>query len=49
MKLLYKCSGKRVSERTRAPKLSLLTKLYLADDAVATVSTGKDITKTTWN
>ena len=25
VKLLYKCSGKLVGERTRAPKLSLLT------------------------
>ena len=34
MKLLNKCSGKLVGERTRVPKSSLLTELCFADDAV---------------
>lgn len=47
MKLPYKCSGKLVSERTKAPKSSLLTELCLVDDAVITASTREDITKAT--
>ena len=37
MKLLYKCNGKLVGERTRTPKLSLLTELCFADNAVITL------------
>ena len=40
MKVLYKCSGKLVSERTRVHKSSLLTELCgFADDAVITANT----------
>ena len=45
VKLLYKCSGKLVGERTRAPKSSLLTELCFADYTVITASTREDITK----
>ena len=45
MNLLYKCSGKAVGERTRAPKSSLLTELCFVDNAVITASTREDITK----
>ena len=44
-KLLYKCSGKLVGERIRAPKSFLLTELCFADYAVITASTREDITK----
>ena len=47
MKLLYKCSGKLVNERTKVPKSSLLTELCFVDDAVITASTREDITKAT--
>ena len=45
VKLFYKCSGKLVGERTRAPKSSLLTELCFADYTVITASTREDITK----
>ena len=35
MKLLYKCSGKLVGERTKANKSFLLTELCFTDDAVS--------------
>ena len=47
VKILYKCSGKLVGERTRAPMSSLVTELCFADDAVVTASTREDITKAT--
>ena len=47
VKLLYKCGGKLVGERTRAPMSSLVTELCFADDAVVTASTREDITKAT--
>ena len=47
VKLLYKCGGKLVDERTRAPMSSLVTELCFADDAVVTASTREDITKAT--
>ena len=47
MKLLNKCSGKLVGEKTRVPKSSLLTELCFADDAVTTASTREDISKAT--
>ena len=47
VKLLYKCGGKLVGERTRAPMSSLVTELCFADDAVITASTREDITKAT--
>ena len=45
VKLLYKCIGKLIGERTRAPKSSLLTELYFANDVVITATTRQDITK----
>ena len=47
VKLLYKCGGKLVGERIRAPMSSLVTELCFADDEVITASTREDITKAT--
>ena len=47
VKPLYKCGGKFVGERTRAPTSALVTELCFADDAVITASTREDITKAT--
>ena len=47
VKLLYKCGGKLIGERTKAPMSSLVTELCFADDAVITASTREGITKAT--
>ena len=49
VKLLYKCGGNLVGERTRAPKSSLVIELCFAADAVLTASTiGKTSLKPPW-
>lgn len=48
MKLPYKCGGKLVSERIRALKSSLVTRLYCTDDAVVTTSIRRVSLKPPW-
>ena len=43
----YKCGGKLVGERTRAPSTSWMTELSFADDAAIVASTREDLVKAT--
>ena len=47
VRFLYKCGGKLVGERTRAPSTSWMTELSFADDAAVVVSTREDLVKAT--
>ena len=47
IKLLYKCGGKLVGERTRVPLSSWLNEFCFADDAAVVVATKKNLVKAT--
>ena len=47
VKFLYKCGGKLVGERTRAPSTSWMTELSFADDAAIVTYSREDLVKAT--
>ena len=47
VRFLYKCGGKLVGERTRAPSTSWMTELSFGDDVAVVASTRDDLVKAT--
>ena len=47
VRYLYKCGGKLVGKRTRAPSTSWMTELSFANDAAVVASTREDLVKDT--